>query len=119
MFDGVFDTMDAAERKDYFTRICLRELADETVIFTGNERVQARLSDQILVLRDGVIEEQGSIDQLDALGPNSLFDSIINEDAVVKGTSQLTKLIETAQDSAIKHGALSDVDHTASVSNPI
>ncbi len=67
LFDGVFDGMDASEKKDFFTRICLRELRDQTVIFTNNERTLARLSDKIMVFTDCVIEEQGNIDELDAI----------------------------------------------------
>jgi ATP-binding cassette subfamily C (CFTR/MRP) protein 4 len=110
LFDGVFDGMDASEKKDFFTRICLRELRDQTVIFTNNERTLARLSDKIMVFTDCVIEEQGNIDELDAIDA-SLFDSIINADNVMGGTkaSGFAKLLEQAQDQHDPRGQLSDV----------
>jgi ABC-type multidrug transport system fused ATPase/permease subunit len=102
--------MDASEKKDFFTRICLRELRDQTVIFTNNERTLARLSDKIMVFTDCVIEEQGNIDELDAIDA-SLFDSIINADNVMGGTkaSGFAKLLEQAQDQHDPRGQLSDV----------
>lgn len=108
--------MDATEKKDYFTRICLRWLRDKTVIFTGNERTLARLSDKILVFDQGRKEEEGNIDDFDALDA-SLFDSIINADNVMGGgkMSGFGKLLETAADAQDKRGELSDVSLVSSM----
>lgn len=107
LLDGVFDSMDMSERKNYFTRVVLRELRDATVIFTNTERTLARLSDKILVFNNGYIEEQGDIDHLDNK-KNSLFNEIVNTDNVMGGyTTGFSKLMEKNYDSEIRKGPLS------------
>jgi len=108
--------MDATEKKDFFTRICLRWLRDKTVIFTGNDRTLSRLSDKVLVFDGGEIKEEGNIDNFDNLD-SSLFDSIINADNVMGGgkASAFTKLMEKAEDGNMKAGELSDISKCSSV----
>ena len=83
LLDGLFDSFDEKEKKTFFTRVILRELSTKTVIFTNSERTLARLSDKIVVMKDGVIQEEGGIDYFDSQN-NSLFDNIINTDNVVQ-----------------------------------
>lgn len=110
LFDGVFDGLDAIEKKEFFTRICLRELRQQTVLFTCNERSLARLSDRIIVLNEGCIVEQGTIDEIDALGDTGLFFQITNADNVMGGSNTgMSKLMESVDDQAIKRSKLSDV----------
>jgi len=94
----------------------LRWLRDKTVIFTGNERTLARLSDKILVFDGGELKEEGNIDDFDAMDA-SLFDSIINADNVMGGgkMSGFGKLLETAADAQDKRGELSDVSLVSSM----
>lgn len=112
LFDGVFDGLDAIEKKEFFTRICLRELKQQTVLFTCNERSLARLSDRIIVLNEGCIVEQGTIDEIDALGETGLFFQITNADNVMGGSNTgMSKLMESVDDAAIKRSKLSDVTY--------
>ena len=85
-------------------------MRDQTVIFTNNERTLARLSDKIMVFSECVVEEQGNIDELDAIDA-SLFDSVINADNVMGGgkASGFAKLLEQAADQHDPRGELSNV----------
>lgn len=112
LFDGIFDGLDATEKKEFFTRICLRELRQQTVMFTSNERSLARLSERIIVLNEGCIVEQGTIDELDKLGEESTFFQLTNADNVMGGKQTgMSKLMEGVDDAALKRTKLSDVTH--------
>lgn len=101
MFDGVFDFIDNYERKELFTRVVLKYLQNKTVIFTNTERLLARLSDRILVMDKGVIEEDGHIDEIDKKS-ESLFADIINSDNFMQfQVTGFSKMLERVEDSAI------------------
>jgi len=110
LFDGVFEGMDSLEKKEFFTRVCLRELRSSTILFTSNERTLARLSDRIMVLNEGGLGQLGTIDELDLQGTQGLFYSITTSDNVMGGkTTGMSKLLESADDANIIKGKLSDV----------
>jgi ATP-binding cassette subfamily C (CFTR/MRP) protein 1 len=100
LLDGLFEGMDSTEKKDFFTRIILRELRNCTVVFTECQRSLARLADRIVVLEQGCIGEHGTIDELDSR-EDTLFSQIVNQDNVMgtdTSVNGISKLMETVND---------------------